>query len=249
MYQLINQMTLLTANIDVSGLKFNFDVDFIAIAAYVLLALGMFAIAKRRGISKPWLAWIPFGQSWILGSISDQYRYVTRGEQKAKRKALLTLEILVVVLIFVVIIALVGAFAGLFMQMDMEALMQNPESAAYMIETFMEDNMDQVISALGLVVVLLLPLLGVAVAMCVVKYMAFHDLFASCDPKNKTLFTVLGIILDIFGLSVVMSVFVLICKNKDEGMPPRVEEQPIVEPMYAPVVEQASAVFSDDNAQ
>ena len=65
----------------------------IAIAGFVLLALAMYTIAKRRGIRSPWLAWVPLGQSWMLGSISDQYRYVTKGQQKSKRTTLLWLEI------------------------------------------------------------------------------------------------------------------------------------------------------------
>ena len=37
----------------------------------VLSALALYTIAKRREIANPWLAWIPLGQAWILGSISD----------------------------------------------------------------------------------------------------------------------------------------------------------------------------------
>ena len=44
----------------------------IGIGAYVLWSLGVYTIAKRRGIRKPWLSWIPVGNLWILGSISDQ---------------------------------------------------------------------------------------------------------------------------------------------------------------------------------
>ena len=31
---------------------------------------------------------------WVLGSLSDQYRYVVRGENKSKRKAMLVLSII-----------------------------------------------------------------------------------------------------------------------------------------------------------
>ena len=126
-----------------------------------------------------------------------------------------------------------------------------------MIEQFLEDNIQQLMGSLGIIALTALPMLGVALALVILRYMAYHDLFASCDPKNKTLFTTLGIILDVFGLSVVMSAFVLICKNKDAGMPPRADEQPVdAEPAYAPVVdaaapvvEPAPGIFSDENAQ
>ena len=56
------------------------------IAAYILTALAIYRISCRRGLNNPWLAWIPVVNCWILGSISDQYRYVAKGETKNKRK-------------------------------------------------------------------------------------------------------------------------------------------------------------------
>ena len=67
------------------------------VAVYVLTALAVYTVAKRRGLSNPWLAWIPVADSWLLGSISDQYRYVVKGENRSKRKILLTLRILATV--------------------------------------------------------------------------------------------------------------------------------------------------------
>ena len=66
----------------------------IQVAVYVFSALALYTIAKRRGLSNPWLSWIPVANVWILGSIADQYRYVARGEVRSKRKVLLTLKII-----------------------------------------------------------------------------------------------------------------------------------------------------------
>ena len=42
----------------------------IAIVLYILLALGLYTLAKRRNIANPWLAWIPFvGQVFLLGKL------------------------------------------------------------------------------------------------------------------------------------------------------------------------------------
>ena len=71
----------------------DFFANGLSILAYILQALALYTIAKRRGIRKPWLAWIPFGNSWILGSLSDQYHYVTKRTIKNRRKLLLGLEI------------------------------------------------------------------------------------------------------------------------------------------------------------
>ena len=63
----------------------------IGIVSYVLTASGMYAIAKRRGINNAWMAWIPGVNSWILGSISDQYQYVVKGKVRYNRIILISL--------------------------------------------------------------------------------------------------------------------------------------------------------------
>ena len=77
-----------------SGLFSGIPSFLIGIAVYVFTALALYTIAKRRCISKPWLSWVPVVNVWVLGSLSDQYRYVVRGENKSKRKALLVLSII-----------------------------------------------------------------------------------------------------------------------------------------------------------
>ena len=54
-----------------------FFLAFLAVQ-YVFQSLSLYAIARRRGIAHPGLAWVPVAYSWILGSISDQYQYVVR---------------------------------------------------------------------------------------------------------------------------------------------------------------------------
>lgn len=43
------------------------------IVNYILTSLSLHTIAKRRLISKPWLAWIPVASVWTVGSIADDY--------------------------------------------------------------------------------------------------------------------------------------------------------------------------------
>lgn len=45
----------------------------LSIASYVLQAIALQSIAKRRGFSKPWLSWIPVANIWLLGAIADEY--------------------------------------------------------------------------------------------------------------------------------------------------------------------------------
>ena len=174
----------------------------IQIAAYVLSSLALYTIAKRRGLNHAWLSWIPVANVWILGSIADQYRYVARGEIKSKRKVLLTLNIISAVLTAVMVCLCIGAVVGAFSG----AMMGRPE------DVILQHLLGSLAGMLGLIV----PILGVAIAAAIIRYMALYDLYSSCDPDNKTVFLVIGIL---FGIT--EPVFLFLCRNKDLGMPPR----------------------------
>lgn len=186
-----------------------------AIACYVLQSLGMYTIAKRRGIHHPWLAWVPVGASWLLGSISDQYHYVAKGEEKSKRKILLGLEIAVVVMyigffacwIWALVNIIQTSSADVVDEMQVFGTMMGPFMAMYGIG---------------------LAMFVVAIVMMVFQYIALYDLYNSCSPDNSTLFLVLSIV---FG--VVQPFLIFSVRNKDLGMPPRqhqnVATQPVAE--------------------
>ena len=181
------------------------------IAAYVLTALALYTIAKRRGLNHPWLAWIPVANAWILGSLSDQYRYVVRGENKSKRKVLLTLSILTSVLstamIVSVFVAVGKAMFGVIGGMGEEALLE------------------AILGPLVGVVGLCLPMVGIAIAYVVVYYMALYDLYKSLDPSNCVLFLVLSIV-----FRVTEPFFLFFNRNKDQGMPPRRQNPTYIPP-------------------
>lgn len=62
------------------------------ILSYVLSSLSIYTIAKRRMISKPWLAWIPFANYWTIGCIADDYDS-RMGIKRKWRVILLTLSL------------------------------------------------------------------------------------------------------------------------------------------------------------
>ena len=180
----------------------------ISVGTYILQSLGMYTIAKRREIKNPWLAWIPLGSSWILGCISDQYRYVSKGQVKNKRKVMLVLTILAS-LLMVVFFALFGAVMVQAIAYDDTMFAVNHAA-----------EMNLLGSVAGMLGVSLI-MSGLAIALTVFQYMALYDLFCSCEPKNGTLYLVLSIFVNI-----TLPIFVFLCRNKDEGMPPR-RPQPV----------------------
>lgn len=171
------------------------------IVSYVLNAVGMYRIAKRRGIHHAWLAWIPVGSQWLLGSISDHYQYVAKKKITGRRKSLLVMNIILAVMGSVVVTGatLIFSFAA------------GPE-----------DLMGSGILLVGLLVIAYLVLFGLSVAVLVVSYIAYYDLFQSCKPNYAVLFLILGIV-----FNVTPPFFVFACSNSDGGMPERCPRQPI----------------------
>lgn len=180
------------------------------VATYVLRSLGLYTIAKRRGINHPWMSWVPVLDLWVLGCISDQYQYVVKGNVRNKRKWLLGMSIAMAVLyiVFAVLIgvAVFGAVGGMTGSLNDDQLM------ATLLGPVM-----------GLVVGLI-PLAGIAIAVMVIRYFAMYDLYTSCSPQNNVLFLVLSIF-----FSVTEPFFLFFIRGKDEGMPPRRQE-----PQYIP---------------
>lgn len=187
----------------------------IGLISYVFTSLGYHTLAKRRGINHPWLAWIPVGNLWIMGSLSDQYRYVTRGRVTNKRKVLLGLSIATYALLAVMI--------GLYVNIFIEVLPLIDQSAVS--DAQIMGMAAKLIGVLGVCLVVLV----VSIVAAVFQYIVIFDVYRSCDPNNSVLFLVLSIL-----LGVVYPFLVFACRNKDLGMPPRTAAPPVQPPVYNP---------------
>ena len=174
----------------------------LSIASYVLTALALYTIARRRGLNNPWLAWIPVADCWLLGSLSDQYRYVVKGEHKAKRKILLFFRILTGILWVPLI--------GLLLRLCFHAF------GSMLWGSMNDDQIFQILHQAMNLLALCLPLVGASIAYAVFRYMALYDIYKSLDPANCVLFLVLSIL---FGVT--EPFFLFFSRSKDDGMPPR----------------------------
>lgn len=176
---------------------------------YVFHSLSLYTIANRRGIRHGWLSWIPLGNLWILGSISDQYRYVTKGEVKNRRKLLLGLGI-----------ALVAVYVGWVVSMIMSIILSEGVGAGVAVAV--------ICAVLGA-----LALAALAIILLVYEYITYFDLYKSCEPNNAVLYLVLSIL-----FTVTLPVFMFTCRKKDLGMPPRKQPaQTVVVPTVEVVVD------------
>ena len=174
------------------------------LAAYILTSVAIYTVSRRRGLNKPWLAWIPVINCWLMGSLSDQYQYVVKGENKSKRKWLIVLNVLKAVLwLLLIVLAIVAA--GMLIVDDTREMI------------------GMVIALLGLI----LPFVAVTIAFCVIRYMALYDVYRSLDPANAVLYLVLSIL-----FSPTEPFFLFYNREKDQGMPPRKQRPVYEEPAY-----------------
>ena len=171
------------------------------IASYVLSSMALYTLAVRRGLRKAWLSWIPVINVWILGSLSDQYRYVVKGQYRSKRKVLLVLNLLTALMGTVAVVLAAVQVANLFSASFFAVDMKVAGNAATMVLT---------------AVCLALPMAGIALTAVMIRYMALYDVYTSMDPNNNVLFLVLSIL-----FHVTEPFFLFFSRNKDGGMPPR----------------------------
>lgn len=177
----------------------------LGIASYVLTSMALYSLASRRGIGKAWLSWVPVLNVWIVGSLSDQYRYVVKGQCKSKRKILLILKLVSVIFVLAALIA------GGFLVADVIRTM--------MYGIRMEAVLSQILGPVLGIAGLVLPMFGLAIASAVIYFMALYDVFQSMDPANGVMFLVLSIL-----FPVTEPFFLFFNREKDKGMPPRKPE-------------------------
>ena len=194
-------------------------VSSLGIVTYVLRALGLYTIAKRRGINHPWMSWVPVLDLWVLGCISDQYQYVVKGRNKNKRKWLVGLNIALIVAYIAFVV-----FLGVFSFSIIDTASGGMEDGQ-----FMETMMKFVLSIFAA----LIPMLALVIARMIIRYMAMYDMYSSCSPQNNVLFLVLSIF-----IPVTEPFFAFFNRKKDGGMPPRRPEPAAYIPT-APVFESA----------
>ena len=58
----------------------------LGIVGYVLTAISLYQIGKRRRIRNYGLAWVPIGNLWVINAIGDQYQEIRTGQRQYLRR-------------------------------------------------------------------------------------------------------------------------------------------------------------------
>lgn len=173
---------------------------------YVLMALGLRTLAKRRHIRHTWLAWVPVGSAWILGSLADDYQLRTKNKEAYNRVMITLLQAATMVIAAV----LAARIAGVVL--DMVQAMLALENGA---EAAMEEQAELAMARMTALQSTYLYALYTAVSLAktVFEAICLYHLFASCQPDSKLLYLLVSL------LAGMAPVFVYLCRNKDFGMP------------------------------
>lgn len=165
------------------------------VVVYLFQGIGLSTIARRRELPAPWLAWLPLGNLWVLGSISDQYQQLTVEQVRNKKRTLLLLGLFC--------LAAAAAFAfGLW------------AAAAGMLET-RYPNLSPVVAGMGFTALFLLAG-ALWLLLRINAYIALFDLLRSCEPGKAMVYLLLCIIIYAAQPFVVFAL-----RKKDNGIPLR----------------------------
>lgn len=158
---------------------------------YVLTALSLYNLAKRRGVEYPILAWIPVADNYVVGSIADEYDG-RMGVARGWRKVLITLSIVGVV---GVIVSYVGVFATVIVTAFKYAPYEPPteEWFAFFLIFY----------------VLLLIAAVVAMAASIIRYICIFKIFESTVEKKAVKYLLLSLMVPL-----AEPICLFLCRNK-----------------------------------
>lgn len=164
----------------------------VGVMIYIFQSLGLYAIAKRRGLKYPGLAWVPLANNYIFGGIADDFNQRFANKKTNNRHFLCGLGIGNLIISTAFLIPFMRYYINL-----LQDLIRYDARPGY-------DLLDW----LPVLILLYLLLLAVSVTYSVFSYIALHKIYKSCTP-NYVALLVLSIL---FGITP----FVLFAiRNKD----------------------------------
>lgn len=164
----------------------------VLIVSYVLQSLSLHTLARRRGIANPWLAWLPYANYWIIGSLARDYDK----QNSIKRrwdKTLLTLSIVFFASYFLIYIAIIVIAVMLAMQVD-NGVIHSEDASVTIILTFF---------------LLLMPIMIIATALQIITYICFFKIFESTVPDKALKYFLLSLLLPL-----AQPICLFLCRNK-----------------------------------
>lgn len=173
--------------------------------AYIGMGLGGFRMARKIGMTNPWMFWIPMANVYAMGNLADQQAALCEGRSTAFRKKMLAWNIVIIcaALLFVIAMIPILVVATVYGTMDENGTVTIPEA-------YMEDLVGPSLFFLFSFLVLLV----LSVIYLVVYYKVLYRIFKLYAPDGA----VGLLILSIFVNAAIPAVF-LILSGKEPALP------------------------------
>lgn len=193
---------------------------FVMIAAFILTGIAYYSLAKKRNISKPWIAWIPIVQVYMIGKTSDD---INIKYNKKTHRGRWTIIFTIAYLVFsVVAISLIGTLlVSVISSIDfsLEGLTSEllSSSQSMIASLFSGINAVLIITALISGVIFIVT----TIISIVFQMISWYSVYNEYDNKRASIYLVivaLGFLL-IGGSSILAPIFVLVSSKN----PPRFE--------------------------
>ncbi len=184
----------------------------LGIGSYVLTSISLYTIAKRRQISKPWLAWLPIGNYWTMGSIVDDYDK-RNGLKRNWRTVLLVLTIVffvafILLYIFMIVIIVITAVKS----------------------SNAEPNMSEMIGLFVALYVSVILIILPAIALEACGLICTYKIYESTVPEKSLKYFLLSLLVPFAGV-----ICLFLCRNKGYSNPPaNYNYTPQQAPVYYP---------------
>ena len=173
----------------------------VVIPQYVLNGIAYMKLAKRRNMPNPWLAWVPFANSYLIGAVADningQYQKPTN-----RRVLLLVLSIISVVTTTISSIFSVNIIFDLLYNIQwIEQGMYTPD-----------------LSSFGWMIILMsvLMIIGVTASIwgTVLRFMSYYTVFKEYAPDNSGLFIAVSLVAYLLlSMTFLPGIFILIIQK------------------------------------
>ena len=173
--------------------------------AYIGMGLGGFRMARKIGMTNPWMFWIPMANVYAMGNLADQQAALCEGRSTAFRKKMLAWNIVIIcaAMLFVIAMIPILVVATVYGTMDENGTVTIPEA-------YMEDLVGPSLFFLFSFLVLLV----LSVIYLVVYYKVLYRIFKLYAPDGA----VGLLILSIFVNAAIPAVF-LILSGKEPALP------------------------------
>ena len=157
----------------------------IGLAVFILQAFGLYSLSKNTGYDKPWLAFIPVANSYVLGHLSDEANLRTKGKRTNNRKLLLGLHIGLAAFVLLLAVLLIAIIASADASMY---------SYSYNYYDGYNYHYNASMLPMTLLPILLLFIVPLAIVTAVFTYIALYPIYKAYAPENAEMYLVLSIL-------------------------------------------------------